>query len=176
MLRWLFRLALHLYPSEFRRTYGKEMEQVFSDSIDEASRTGRLPSLLLGVTTDLLSAVARERWQVTDRIALALWLSAIPLGLAIGYVDSHTSEVQVAVAFILAASFVFGMARPRKAWRWALAVGASIPAYYIVGSALGYHLPPVQPNMFATCIAFIPALIGAYAGAGFSFALSEVSR
>jgi hypothetical protein len=50
---------------------------------------------------------------------------------------------------------VFGAARPSRPWRWALAVGLWVPVLGLV----------IRHNPGAL-IALVPAVLGAYAGAG----------
>lgn len=95
----------------------------------------------------------------------SLWLLALVLGLLAGYVDLHAKEVQLPVFLILLFTCLLSLAHSKGAWHWALIVGGSIPLAHFIGRALGYAPPyPVQPNIFATFLALIPAFIGAYSG------------
>lgn len=175
----LFRVSLLLYPRAFRVAYGREMRQAFEDGLREAAlRNGRLAALgiALRYLSDVPFSSVREHWSAADRTAAALWLIAVPLGLFVGYVDSRNNEVQAAVLLIGVFSFLFGLVVPRRAWRWALAVGGSIPAYYLGGQILGVHLPPMEPNDWASLIALVPALLGAYAGSFVRWMGAEVAR
>ncbi|HWQ35804.1 MAG TPA: hypothetical protein VNQ79_23375 [Blastocatellia bacterium] len=87
-------------------------------------------------------------------------------GLVIGYLDQRASEVQGIVLLLLAATGLPGFIHPAGAWRWALLIGCGVPATHLVRRALGYPPSyPVEPNVFASFLALIPAFIGAYAGA-----------
>jgi len=91
--------------------------------------------------------------------------AAVTVGLFAGQVDFHNDEPQAAVLVLLVPGSMPGFARPRRAWRWGIIAALGIPATYLIGRALGHR--PVywpQPNICATLIAIIPALIGAYAG------------
>jgi hypothetical protein len=83
---------------------------------------------------------------------------AIMAGLAIAWVDSRPGWDDTgltAAAVFLAAAF-FAAVAPRKPWLWALAVGAWVPLFGIVGSRnAGSLLAPV--------IAFVGATAGALA-------------
>ena len=53
-------------------------------------------------------------------------LTAILLGLLIGYAGSRADEVQPAVMLILIFTFVFGFLQSRLAWWWAILIGSGI--------------------------------------------------
>jgi len=94
-----------------------------------------------------------------------LSLTAILLGLLIGYVDSRADEVQPAIMLILIFTFVLGFLHSRFAWLWAILIGSGIFSSYLIRFAFGMTPPhPPEPNAFATLIALIPAFIGAYTG------------
>lgn len=95
-----------------------------------------------------------------------LSITAILLGLLIGYADSRANEVQPAVLLILIFTFVFGFLRPRLAWLWAILIGGGIFSIQLIYIAFSVTpSSPAQPNIFAALIALIPAFIGAYTGA-----------
>ncbi|HZS06611.1 MAG TPA: hypothetical protein VFD58_17370 [Blastocatellia bacterium] len=101
-------------------------------------------------------------WKISDPLCLGLGLL---LGLMAGYIDLHVHEVQPSVLLLILFAMFLGFANPTGAWRWALIIGAGIPLAHLIGRAVGYYPPyPVLPNVFATCLAFVPAVIGAYCG------------
>lgn len=96
---------------------------------------------------------------------LTVLLSALAGSFA-SWVDWHNREVQPTVLVILVTTFILSAIRPRQAWVCAVIVGGCVPFSYL-GPALWLHpLEMPQPNIWASCIAFIPAAIGAAAGAG----------
>ncbi len=100
---------------------------------------------------------------------------ALLLGATAGAVDLTQSEVQPTVLLIVVSTCLLGFVRPRLAWAWALVIGSSILAAHLIASLAGYRPRyPVQPNVFATLIALVPALIGAYFGAAARWILKEV--
>ena len=104
-----------------------------------------------------------------------LVLLAVGLGLAAGYVDMHNDEVQAAVLVVLVSTFALGLAQPRHAWRWALLVGPGVFLMYLLAGLFGYvSRAPAEPGPWATLIALIPALIGAYTGAGVRWVLGQL--
>jgi len=92
---------------------------------------------------------------------------AILLGLAAGLVDLNAREVQPAVLCILVFTGLMGILWPKGAWLWGALIGGGIPLLHGLALAVGYRPPyPVQPNVFATFLALIPAFLGACVGAG----------
>ncbi len=164
----LYNRLLCAYPSDFRQEYGDEMRQVFRDTCGDALAAKRalgLPQFWLHILTDLIVSACKERFTDMDKKVVSMYFLAFVLGLFVGYLDFHSKEVQGPVLIILVFTFVFGFALPCRAWRWALLIGAGVPLCHIVNALLQLPPPyPVEPNVFATCLAFIPAFIGAYMG------------
>ena len=57
----LYRRLLQFYPEKFQREYGAEMLQTFSDTLQDATFEGRLPSFWLESLADAVSSLRRER-------------------------------------------------------------------------------------------------------------------
>jgi hypothetical protein len=92
--------------------------------------------------------------------------AAIAVGIFAGLVDFHNNEPQPAAAVLLVSGALLGFARPRGAWRWGVIAALGIPAVYLAGGALGFKpIDVMHPNIFASLVALIPAMIGVYAGA-----------
>jgi len=114
---------------------------------------------------DLLITASREQLAATDKWSFAVLCVVISLGVWIGLVDFRSNEVQNAVLLIVSSTFVFGLFMPRSAWRRAVPIGLGVPAIHYVAMWVGVKPPyPVQPGIYATFLAVIPALIGSYAG------------
>jgi hypothetical protein len=98
-----------------------------------------------------------------DWICLILALSG---GIFAGWVDFNNDEPQAAVLVILVVTFLLGLLQPRLSGLWAIIVGLSLPAVYLVATKLGYQpASPPSPGWYASLLALIPAFIGAYSGA-----------
>lgn len=96
-----------------------------------------------------------------------VYVLAVLFSIAIGYVDTHakTDDNLPFVLLLLLVTFLFGVAQPKQAWAWALIIGLGVPSAHLIGLLFGYRPPyPVEPNVFITFIALIPAFIGAYLG------------
>lgn len=93
-----------------------------------------------------------------------LWLLALAFGITISLLDMHATEVQGTVLLILVASGLLGFVLPGRAWLWAITIALCLPLVYLSASLFGYPSHNVEPNVFATVIALIPAFLGAYGG------------
>ncbi len=165
----LYRRLLAAYPADFRREYGDEMQQAFYDACRQALQSrgaAGLAGFWIHIMSDLAASVCKERFTTMDKKSTFFCLLAFALGILAGYLDFHSKEVQGPVLILLVFTFVFGFALPCRAWRWALIIGGGIPLCHIVNALLRRPPPyPVEPNLFATCLAFFPAFMGAYMGA-----------
>jgi len=72
---------------------------------------------------------------------------------ALDLILRDTSTSLIAILFV---AMVIGYFEPRRAWRWGLLLGASLP--------LG-HLVLHRSGELAGLLAFVPAFVGAYLGA-----------
>jgi hypothetical protein len=77
--------------------------------------------------------------------------------------DLPSDEVVVPLVFLLPLTFVLGFGRPMQAWRWALIAGLGVPLGRMI--AMTFDLPVKDPSpVLETCVVFIPAFAGTYAG------------
>ncbi|MGE5429785.1 MAG: hypothetical protein ACM3QX_01855 [Syntrophomonadaceae bacterium] len=98
---------------------------------------------------------------------------SVMLGAVTGLVDIIASEVQPAALLIIMFTCFLGFIQPRIAWLSAFIIGSSILAAHLISPFWGlYPDYPVEPGVWATSIALIPAFIGAYIGAGAGWALT----
>jgi hypothetical protein len=84
-----------------------------------------------------------------------LFLIAIALGMMIGFIDSgpHWDDTGVTVGMILIATAGLGFVMSKRAWIWAISVGAWIPIWNIL-----------RNNNYSSFIALPIAFFGAYLG------------
>ena len=98
---------------------------------------------------------------------LSLALISALAGSFAAWIDWHNREVQPTVLVLLVTTCFLAAFRPRQAWLCAVIVGGSVPfSYLVISPVLGlrpFEMP--QPNIWGSLIAFIPAAIGAAAGA-----------
>ena len=96
------------------------------------------------------------------------WALLAASEVVIGWLNFHASEdVQPVAAALLLAGFGFGYYKPRQAWLFAGLIWLAIPISGIFADAVNYHPGQLKPApIYTTLIALIPALLGAYLGAG----------
>ena len=109
-------------------------------------------------------------------ILVSVLLFAAAAGVFAGYVDLHNDEVQAAVLVIAVATFLLSLFRPRAAWMVALLVGAGVPAAHIWARATGFVVPYPVDSLWGTALAFVPAFLGACAGAGLRWGAALFAR
>jgi len=90
---------------------------------------------------------------------------AVTLGLGIGWLDLHTTEVTVTILALLLGGLVLGLLRPTGAWRWAVLLVLGLPVMAAVGRL--FHLRTAEPIRFdprIDMVALVFALIGCCGG------------
>jgi hypothetical protein len=108
---------------------------------------------------------------------------AIASAVFVGWANLHTDEPTVIVALILLLSLALGLFQPRLAWLWAIVIGASVEASYIVCAALHLHVPFPGPDvnrllshLALVPIPMVPAFAGVYAGVALRRAAARLPR
>ena len=92
-------------------------------------------------------------------------LLALVLGLGIGWLDLHTTEVTVTIVSLLAVGFLLGLLQPTAAWRWAALEVLGLPAMAAIARLTGAQTAePAQLDIRIILVASVFALIGSYAG------------
>lgn len=90
---------------------------------------------------------------------------AVALGLGIGWLDLHTTEVTATILALLLAGLVLGIAQPRAAWRWAVVLALGLPAMAAVGYQLQMRTAePIRLDLRIALVALGFALAGCYGG------------
>jgi len=147
---------LRLYPRRWRARYGEEFAIILA-----ATPPG--PGTVLDVLRGALDAHVREmRPGPLVRWALLALCAAV-----VGWLNLHTTDdVQPVAAALLVFGFGFGVHRPARAWRYALALFAAVPVSGVWADVVANRasLAGALP-VFESVIALIPALLAAYAGA-----------
>ena len=95
------------------------------------------------------------------------YLLALALGLGIGCLDFHATEVQGAVLLMLLGGVGLGGLLANGAWLAGVILGAGIFLANVLARAVGYQPPSApQPNVCAALLALLPALVGVAFGVG----------
>lgn len=90
-----------------------------------------------------------------DRVCMAL---AVALGLVIGWLDIHTTEVIVTITGLLSAGVLCGALRPRAPWRWAVPIALGLPL--VEGIALAAHVGTAEPIRLDPRVWSVAAALG----------------
>jgi hypothetical protein len=90
---------------------------------------------------------------------------AVAIGLGIGWLDLHATEVIVTILALLLAGLLLGLLQPIAAWRWAVLLALGLPAMALIGRLL--RVPTAEPirldpRVALAALAF--ALVGCYSG------------
>jgi len=98
----------------------------------------------------------------TQRDAPFYALAALA-GIATGWVDITVNDLLLTALLVLAACITLGLMRPRRPWRWVVAVGVFIPltefAAYMVQA-----VKPTHAQIYGSFLASLPGIAGAYGG------------
>ncbi len=166
----LYALMLVLYPSGFRREFGRDMVEVFRVAARRPTHHGfhGLFGFWLHAFSDLVASAAAERRSASPHDDIVrpqyIYLSVVILSLAVGYAHLRYDDDALSIALLLGGGCLFGLARPSGAWKVAFILGMGIPIALLVayGSA-GFSYPHRDVDSPAP-IPLIPAYIGTYSG------------
>ncbi len=90
---------------------------------------------------------------------------AAALGLGIGWLDLHTTEVIVTILALLSAGLVLGLLKPVGAWRWAILLALGLPAMAELGRLFGVRTPePIHFDPRVCLFALMVGFVGCFAG------------
>lgn len=93
-----------------------------------------------------------------------VYFFAILLGICAGLLENRIADFLVTVVFILAVTTVLGFIRPKRPWRWMIAVAVWVPltelAAYIFLSQ-----KPYRSQIWASGFVFVAGTVGCLSGA-----------
>lgn len=96
---------------------------------------------------------------------LASTALAFGLGLGVGWLDLHTTEVTVPILALLASGLLMGILRPRAVWRWVILIIVGLTIMIIFAFATDMQTAePIQFDLRITLVMSIFVLLSAYAG------------
>jgi len=117
-----------------------------------------------------MAVLGRSPW---DRGCTVL---AVALGVGIGWLDIHTTEVSVTLAALLASGGLCGLVQPRAPWRWAVLTALGLPVVAAVAPFARVVTPePIRLDPRVTLVAAVFTLAGCYAGALMRRALGTIT-
>lgn len=103
-------------------------------------------------------------------------LVAAALGLGIGWLDLHTTEVVVTIVPLLGAGLLLGLLQPAGAWRWAALLALGLPLTAMAARLTGASTAePAQLDPRIVLVALGVALLGCYVGAAIRTVLRAVA-
>jgi hypothetical protein len=90
---------------------------------------------------------------------------SIALGLAVGWLDLHTTEISATILSLVPAGFLPGILQPVGAWRWALLSVAGLPIVAAIAQLTAVETAePVHFNFRIFLVALVFALLSVYTG------------
>ena len=109
-----------------------------------------------------------------DSKSLASWFSlydllcsaiAVILGLVIGWIDIHTTEVTVTIVSLLLSGYILGLLQPKAAWRWSVLIVLGLPAMVIYAHLIVLQTPESSRiDIRIIFVSLLFALFGFYIG------------
>jgi len=169
----IYRMLLIIYPTAFRRQFGREMVQVFRVAGRHSLACGSRSLLQFWVRafSDLAASGSAERLDEVRRRTGPhrpyAYAGALTLSLLTGYVHLHADADALSIVLLLGGAFGFGLVFPAAAWRWALILGLGIPAALLVAHGVAIPSVPHRDADLPIPAPLVPALLGAYTGALF---------
>lgn len=92
-----------------------------------------------------------------------IYVLAAVCGIGTGCADVAINDLLLTALLVVASSMLLGILRPRWPWRWVLTVGAFVPLTEFA-AYLGLTLKPTQAQIYASFLAMLPGIAGAYGG------------
>jgi hypothetical protein len=98
------------------------------------------------------------------RSDVPFYVLAAVAGIFTGWVDVAVDDLLFTALLVLMACMLLGILRPRRPWRWVVAVGMFVPltelAAYLIRS-----VKPTQAQVYGSFLTLLPGIAGAYGGA-----------
>ena len=93
-----------------------------------------------------------------------IYVLAALAGIGIGWVDVAVGDLPLTALLVVMASMLLAILRPRWPWRWAVMVGIFISLEEFAAHTLR-TVKPTRAQIYEPFLAFVPGIVGAYAGA-----------
>ncbi len=160
---------LRLYPDRFLREHREPLQQLFRDQLRDAEREEKRIQLWIGTIVDLLCSVPvvhlyTTRYSPMKRInwiAYALCAAAMTFFFLVG---SQSDDVGIVTGLIVLTTFVLGGLSPRRAWKWALLVGLSVPLANLFSGLEVAPVAGIPGGLVVATFLFATGMMGSYAG------------
>lgn len=96
-------------------------------------------------------------------------------GIGSGWADVAINDLLLTALLVLAACMLLGTLRPRRPWRWVIAVVVFLPLSEYAAYRLT-SLKPTQAQIYGAFLTALPGFAGAYGGAVMRKAIGELWR
>lgn len=100
----------------------------------------------------------------THRSDSSTCIFAILLGICVGTISVLADDLLFTALLVLASTMLLGALRPDKPWRWTLLVALFVPLVQLL-AFLWMKEKPYRAQVYESCLALLPGVVGAYAGA-----------
>ena len=103
---------------------------------------------------------------------LACTAIALVLGLIVGWLDLHITEVIITIIGLFTAGLVLGLLQPAAAWRWPVLVVIGLPLMVVIAHMS--HMQTAEPAQLDIGVALVALLFvfaGTYAGVFIRYAI-----
>lgn len=84
-------------------------------------------------------------------------------GVGAGWADVALDDLLFTALLVVLGCMLLGILRPRRPWRWVLAVGVFVPLTELAAYLL-LTVKPTQTQVYGSFLAFLPGVAGAYGG------------
>jgi ABC-type multidrug transport system permease subunit len=101
------------------------------------------------------------------------YLLAAVAGILIGVADLAIDDLLFTALLVLAACMLLGTLRPRRPWRWVLAIVIFIPLTEFA-AYLGLGMKGSRAQIYGSFLTALPGIAGAYGGAVVRLAIDNL--
>jgi hypothetical protein len=122
----------------------------------------RLPAS--NCTAGISSPVSTDPISRASRSDTVPYLLAAFCGIATGLADVAVNDLLFTALLVLAACMLLGTLRPRRPWRWMIAVVVFIPLTELA-AYLVMTVRPTRGQAYGSVLTALPGIAGAYGGA-----------
>jgi len=91
------------------------------------------------------------------------YLLAAVAGAGTGWADVKIDDLLLTALIGLASSMLLGLLRPRRPWRWVVAIGIFVPLTEL-GAYILMAVRPSRAQIYGSFLVFLPGIAGAYGG------------
>jgi hypothetical protein len=95
---------------------------------------------------------------------LFIYVLAAVLGFGAGILDVRVGDLLFTALLVLASTMLLGALRPRRPWRWTLAVGICVPIVQLL-AYLFLAEKPYRAQIYESFLGLLTGIAGAYGGA-----------